>query len=187
MNVVDVLIILLFIGVAAGGFFAGIARMISVMVGMYFATVLSATFYQRFADLIQSALGRISTGAAEFTAFVLLFVGLTLGLAYVIFRTTHPVSPRRRFAIFDSIGGATLSVIVAFVSITMSLAVTAVMLQAASRTAIRSEFGAMATIDRQLDASELTPFFLELLPYVTLAIQPWFPGGLPPILDDVNV
>lgn len=187
MNIVDVLIIMLFVGVAAAGFFAGVARMLSVMVGMYFATVLSATFYQRFADLIQDVLGRISDGAAEFAAFVLLFVALTLGLAYVIFRTTHPVSPRRRFAIFDSIGGATLSVIVAFVSITMSLAITAVMLQAASSTAIRSEVGVMATIDRQLDASELAPFFLELLPYVTLAIQPWFPGGLPPILKEISV
>lgn len=187
MNLVDLLIAMLFIGVAAAGFFAGIARMLSVMVGMYFATVLAATFYERAGDIIQDALNQISTGAAEFTAFILLFLVLTVGFAYIIFRTTHPVSPRRRFAIFDSIGGATLSVVVAFVSITMALAITVVMIQAARSTAVGSDVGLMENVDNQIEASSLAPIFMELLPFITLAVRPWFPGGLPPILTEVSV
>lgn len=187
MNVLDFLILAMFVGIAATGFYAGVARMASLMVAMYFGTVISATFYERFGDSIQSGMGRISEGAAYFAAFVILFVGITLLFTFVIVKTTHPVSTQRRFAIFDNMGGATLSVVVAFVAITMAMAITVVMIQAAQSVSIGSDTGLMGSIETQLESSELAPIFLRLMPFVTAAVRPWFPGGLPPILTEADI
>lgn len=186
MNVVDVLIVVAFVVIAGAGYYAGAARMTSLLVAGYFATVIAATFYERFGDGIKSGLVRISTGAAYFTAFTLLFVVMTILFTFIILTTTHPVSTKRRFAIFDNLGGATISVVIAFVSITLALAITAVMLQAATAAAGNSDAGLMGGVRGQVDGSQLAPLFFDLLPYITTAVRPWFPGGLPPILTEAG-
>ena len=179
MNALDILILAMFVVIAATGFYAGVARMASLMVAMYFGTVISATFYERFGDTIRGGIGRISEGAA--------YVGITLLFTFVIIKTTHPVSTQRRFAIFDNMGGATLSVVVAFVAITMAMAITVVMIQAAQSVSIGSQTGVMGSIKGQLESSELAPIFLRLMPFVTASVRPWFPGGLPPILTEAEI
>ncbi len=186
MNAVDVLILAAFVVIAGVGYYAGVARMASLLVAGYFATVIAATFYERFGDGIKSAIVRISTGAAYFTAFTLLFVIMTILFTFIILTTTHPISTKRRFAIFDTLGGVTISIVVAFVSITLALAITAVMLQAATAAAGSSEGGLMGMVRGQVEGSSLAPLFFDLLPYVTTAVRPWFPSGLPPILSEAS-
>lgn len=186
MNLMDLLIIAIFVGIAGAGFFVGVARTASSMVAVYLATVIAATFYQRLGDMMRSAMGSISTGAAYFTAFVFLFLGLSVLFTIVIVTTLRPTSQRRRFAILDNLGGATISIVIAFVAITMSLAITVIMIQAAVVASGDSSTGAMGLLRRQMDASSLAPLFLRLLPFFTAAVRPWFPGGLPPILTEAS-
>lgn len=186
MNFLDILIVTLFVVVAGCGFFFGVVRTTSSMVAVYLATVISATFYERFGNLIMDLIGTISEAAAYFTAFMILFIGITTLFTLVIVSTIHPTAMKRRFAILDNLGGATISVAIAFVAITMSLAIMVVILQAAAVAAGDSSGGLMGSIRRQMEASELAPLFLRLLPILTATIQPWFPGGLPPILTDAS-
>lgn len=186
MNFMDIFIVAMFIVIAGTGFFFGVVRTSSSMVAVYLATVISATFYQRFGDFIQGVLGAISNGAANFTAFVVLFIGITVLFTYLIVSTLQPTSPKRRFAILDNLGGASLSVVIAFVAITMSLAITVVMIQAAVVASGDASSGPMSLVRTQLEASSLAPLFLRLLPVLTVAVRPWFPGGLPPILTDAG-
>jgi hypothetical protein len=136
--------------------------------------------------MIKSAIGSISEGAAHFTAFSILFFGMTLLFSFAIITTIQPTSQKRRFAILDNLGGATLSVVIACVAITMSLAITVVMIQAAVVASEDSSGGWMGLIRDQMDASSLAPLFLRLMPLLTAAVQPWFPGGLPPILTQAS-
>jgi uncharacterized membrane protein required for colicin V production len=186
MNVMDVGIILLFVAIAGAGFFFGVVRTTSSMVAVYGATVISATFYQRLGEAIKDFIGSISLAAAYFTAFTLLFVGITVLFSFVIISTLQPASQKRRFAILDNLGGSTLSVVIACVAITMSLAITVVMIQAAVAASGDASSGPMGFVRDQMDASTLAPHFLRLLPLLTAGLEPWFPGGLPPILTDVS-
>ncbi|HLT18282.1 MAG TPA: CvpA family protein [Thermomicrobiales bacterium] len=186
MNLMDVLIVTLFVVVAGCGFFFGVARTISTMIAVYLATVISATFYERFGNLIIDMIGAISESAAYFAAFVLLFVGITVLFTLVIISTIHPTSMKRRFAILDNLGGATISVGIAFVAITMSLAILVVIIQAAAAASGEATGGMMGEIRDQMETSTLAPLFLRLLPILTSTIQPWFPGGLPPILTEAS-
>jgi hypothetical protein len=186
MNVMDAFIITMFVLVAGGGFFFGVVRTTSSMVAIYLATVISATFYERFGDLLIAAIGSISEAAAYFAAFVFLFVGIATLFTIVIVSTIQPASMKRRFAILDNLGGATISVVIAFVAIAMSLAILVVIIQAAAAASGDASGGLMGFVRRQMEASALAPLFLRLLPILTATIQPWFPGGLPPILTDAS-
>lgn len=186
MNFMDLLIVAMFIGIAGAGFFFGVARTASAMIAMYVSVIISATFYERLGDMIRSVLGSISVGAAYFTAFMILFVSVTALFSFVIITTLKPTSQRRRFAILDNLGGASISIVIAFVAITMSLAITVVMIQAAVVASGDASSGGMGFVRGQMDASTLTPMFLRLVPVLTAAVRPWFPGGLPPILTDAG-
>lgn len=186
MNLMDVAIIMVFVAVAGGGFFFGVVRTTSSMVAVYGATVIAATFYQRLGEMMKDFIGSISLGAAYFTAFTFLFLGIATLFSFVIISTLSPTSQKRRFAILDNLGGATLSVVIACVAITMSLAITVVMIQAAVAASGDADNGPMGFVRDQMDASTLAPIFLRLMPLLTAALEPWFPGGLPPILTEVS-
>jgi len=186
MNLMDAFIIGMFVVIAGAGFFFGVVRTASTMVAVYLATVISATFYQRLGDAIRSTIGSISLGAAYFTAFMILFLVVTVLFTFVIVTTLRPTAQKRRFAILDNLGGATVSVVIAFVAITMAMAITVVMIQAAVAASGDASSGPMGLVRRQMGASELAPLFLRLLPIMTSAVRPWFPGGLPPILTDAG-
>lgn len=183
MNVLDILILCIFVGVIATGFFVGIGRAISAIVAIYFATVMSATFYESLGEVFENVVGGINPSTANLVAFLLLFVFASVGIGFVIIRTIDSMSATNRFVILNNIGGAALGVIVAAVTITLSITVTVILVQALAQTAAEATDGSLlATVAGQINGSALAPVFLDLLPYVTMIVGPWFPGGLPPIL-----
>ncbi|CAN5723513.1 hypothetical protein BH23CHL2_BH23CHL2_19100 [soil metagenome] len=186
MNMMDAVIVAMFLAIAGVGFFVGVVRTSSSMVALYLATVIAATFYERLGNLFRGVLDAMSVGAAHFIAFVILFVGITAMFSYLIETTLHPTSTKRRFAILDNLGGASLSIVIAFVAITMSLAITVILIQAAIAASGDASSGPMSVVRSQMDVSVLAPLFLRLLPILTAAVRPWFPGGLPPILTEAG-
>jgi hypothetical protein len=183
MNILDILILAIFAGVIATGFFVGIGRALSAIVAIYFGTVTSATFYRPFGGAIERAVGGINPDTARLIAFLLLFTFTSVGIGYVIIRTVDSVSTSNRFVILNNIGGAALGIVVAVVTITLSITVTVILIQALAQTSIDAADGTvLASLRTQIRESALAPVFLDLLPYVTTIVAPWFPGGLPPIL-----
>lgn len=183
MNVLDILILAIFGGVIAAGFFVGIGKAVSAIVATYFATVMAATFYQPLGDLMKRGVPDINDSTASLLAFILLFLSASIGIGYVIIRTMESMSSSNRFVILNNIGGAALGGIVAAVTITLSITVTVILVQAlAQSTADAADGSLLASVGSQIQGSALAPVFLDMLPYVTRIVEPWFPGGLPPIL-----
>lgn len=186
MNILDLIIVVLFGVVIAAGFFVGVSKAVSAIVAIYFATVMSATFYEPLANLFRRILPEMNESTSKLVAFLLLFALAGVGIAYVIGRTVESMTATNRFAILNNIGGAAIGGIVAAATITLSIAVTVVFVQALAQTSVDAAEGSMlATIGSLVRGSALAPVFLDLMPYVTRFVEPWFPGGLPPILTAV--
>ena len=183
MNILDILILAIFAGVIATGFFVGIGRALSAIVAIYFATVMAAAFYRPLGGAFERAVSGINADTAKLIAFLLLFTITGAGIGYVIIRTVESMSASNRFVILNNIGGAALGIVVAVVTVTLSITVTVILIQALAQTTINAADGTiLASLRTQIRGSALAPVFLDLLPYVTTIVAPWFPGGLPPIL-----
>jgi uncharacterized membrane protein required for colicin V production len=183
MNFLDLLILVVFAAVLAAGFFVGIGRAVSAIVAIYFGTVIAATFYEPLGGAFKRVIGGIGQPTAELIAFLLLFIGVSAGVGYVITRSVESVSASNHFVILNNIGGAALGGIVAVATITLSITVTVVMVQAlAQSTAGATDGTILWALGAQVRGSALAQVFLDMLPYVTRIVEPWFPSGLPPIL-----
>jgi hypothetical protein len=187
MNLIDVFILVTFVAIIGAGFFAGFPRVITTMVSMYFSIVIAATFYQQASDLLRELIPQMSKGAAQLVVFLALFLGSTAGFTYLIHRTLNPTDSAPRLSLMSGMGGATLSIVGAGVALTLAMALVALLVQAVIQTSLTDESGLMLAFSRQVRGSELAPIFLRLLPYVATVVRPWFPGGLPPILTEVEL
>lgn len=187
MNVIDVAIVVTFVAIVGAGFFAGFPRVFSTMISMYFAIVVASTFYQRTGNLLREPIPQMSEGAAHLMAFMGLFLGATVGFSYLIHKTLNPAEGPSRLSVVSGMGGATLSIVGAGVALTLAMAVIALMVQAIVQTSLGDGSGFMMAFNRQVRASELAPMFIRLLPFVSTSVRPWFPGGLPPILTEVEL
>lgn len=187
MNFIDALILVTFVAIIGAGFFAGFPRVITTMISMYFSIVIAATFYERAGDLLRRAIPQMSEGAAQLGCFLALFLGTTAGFTFLIHKTLNPTQGAPRLSLMSGMGGATLSIVGAGIAVTLAMAVVALMVQAVVQTSLGDDSSLMLAFNRQVRGSELAPVFLRLLPYVATAVRPWFPGGLPPILTEVEI
>src|SRR5687768_15826131 len=117
MNLLDFFIIGA-VGVMVGvGFFLGIGRVTSAMIALYFSAIIAATFYLPISDVIHGVVSEMNESTSELVAFVLLFLGMAGIFSAVISRSVHSFALSGRFAILDNIGGATLGILIAGVTI----------------------------------------------------------------------
>ena len=65
----------------------------------------------------------------------------------------------------------------------MTIYVTVIILGAFNQSAVVGGDENLGALGRQIRASELVPIFLELQDPLLVAYKPWFPDGLPPILQ----
>lgn len=183
MNVLDFIIILM-VGVMVGlGFFLGIGRVTSAIIALYFSAIVAATFYLPISDLLSGFVDEMNPATAELLAFVVLFLGMAAIFSAVISRSVRTFALSGRFAILDNIGGATLGILIAGATIALSMTVTTILLQVLNETTSGAASGMLGTMRDQVQTSALAPIFLKLLPVVTSTIRPWFPSGLPSILE----
>ena len=101
----------------------------------------------------------------------------------VIARSVHTIALSGRFSILDNIGGASLGILIAAVTVALSMSVTTILLQVLSQTTSHAGTGILGIMRDQVQTSALVPIFLKLLPVLTSTLRPWFPSGLPSILE----
>ena len=182
MNVLD-LIIIGTIGLMVGvGFFLGIGRVTSGIIALYFSAIVTATFYIPIANVIHGSVTQMNTSTAQLLAFVALFLGMAGIFSAVIARSFHSIALSGRFAILDNIGGASLGILIAAVTIALAMSVTTILLQVLTQTTSQAGAGILGMMRDQVQTSALVPIFLKLLPVLTSTLRPWFPSGLPSIL-----
>lgn len=183
MNFLDILIIIVVAVLVITGFFGGMGRVAACFFAIYFATVISAAFYDSVGEVFYNGIGHLGESTAKLSAFLLLFALLTAGFYWVIWQTLHSFARKRsKFPILDNMGGAALAIVVGMLTIAMTLSVAVILLGALSQSSSDGETGAHGVLGHQIRDSELAPMFLKLQPTVTSAMEPWFPSGLPEIL-----
>jgi uncharacterized membrane protein required for colicin V production len=186
MNMLDFVIIAM-VGVMIGaGFFLGVSRVTASIIAIYFAAIVSATFYQSIATSLEHLVSEMNPSTAELLSFVILFLTMTILFAFMITHSLKSSSMAGRFAILDNVGGATLGIVIAGVAVALAITVTTLLLQVLTSTTTGSQDGMLGAVQSQVSGSALVPIFQKLLPILTSSIRPWFPGGLPDILTTTH-
>jgi hypothetical protein len=183
MNVLDILIMIAVGALVITGFFGGVGRVTAGFFAIYFATIVSAAFYEPIGDAFGDNIGDMSGPTARLSAFLFLFSLMTVGFYWVIWQTFRSLGEQRsRFPILDNMGGAALAIVVGTLTIAMTLSVTVILLGVLNQSSAVGEAGSLGALGRQIRGSELVPMFLKMQPTITSALEPWFPHGLPEIL-----
>jgi hypothetical protein len=92
----------------------------------------------------------------------------------------------RRVMVMDNIGGVALGLLLSAITLTFAALFLTIVLQALNQTVTLTGSGVLGFARGQIKDSALLPHFLKMVPVVTTAISPWFPNGLPPILDGAS-
>lgn len=185
MNILDFGIILVFAVLIMIGFFGGIGRVTAGIFAVYFATIVSAAFYDDLGDVFINAVSDMREATAYLLAFLVLFLALTGAFLWAIGLTIKAVELRRgRFAIMDNVGGATLALAAGALAVGMTISVSVIILGAFNQSTVVSGDENLGAFGKQIRGSELVPIFLKLQEPLVIAYKPWFPDGLPPILEN---
>jgi uncharacterized membrane protein required for colicin V production len=184
MNILDACIIFAVGLIVIVGFFAGFGRVAVALVSIYAATIISATSYEGFGRRIRGVIEGLDQPTAELLGFLIVLIAMAAIFYYAIGAASRQVEQRRgRLAIFDNIGGLALAIVGGLLTIALTLSVTVILLGAFNRSTVAGAQN-LGPFGRQIESSELVPLFLKLQPAITYTMRPWFPGGLPPILDE---
>jgi hypothetical protein len=184
LNVLDFAIILTVSVLVMVGFFAGVGRVAAGFLAFYLSTIVAATFYDELAVVFTRFVNGMRDVTSELLAFLLIFIVLTAGFMWAIGVTIKAVEVRRgRLAILNNVGGAALAVIAGTLAIAVTLTVSVVILGAFNQASVQGGSEGLGAFGRQIRGSELVPVFLKLQDPITQTFEPWFPDGLPPVLQ----
>ena len=187
MNALDIFVMLFFGGIVLVAFMAGLGKVFSAIVGMYFGIIIAAFFYRPVAALLQKVLPTMSLTIGELTVFVVLTIAFSLGFGAMLARTFVLERFPRLFGAFNNISGGVAGIIVALLATVLASMVVTLFVQALYATTNAGAHGFMQFVQSQMQGSALVPIFLKLVPTIITPLKPWFPRGLPPLLDPSNL
>jgi uncharacterized membrane protein required for colicin V production len=186
LNGLDYIIIGAFLAIIGVGFFNGVTKVTSAIIAIYFASLFSAAFYRPLTEAVTDVLA-MNRRTGELVFFFLLFVVFGVAFTMIISRWIGDLRLPRRITILDNLGGAALGIVVSGLAVTLAALVMAIMLQALNQTVdVSAQENTLGFLRSQIRHSALVPFFLRMAPFFVRILAPWFPGGLPPILNAVE-
>jgi uncharacterized membrane protein required for colicin V production len=183
LNGLDFAIIFAFLAIIGLGFFGGIVRVAAAIVAIYVGSIVSAAFYDRLTDEFRQHVASVSVQMGQLFVFCALFLVSSVAIWWLLSTTVKGMKIKRRFEIIDNLGGAVLGVAVSMLAVTLAAMLLSILLQVLNRTVGAGDSAALVgTVQGQIRHSRLVPVFLDLTPYFTRVIEPWFPNGLPALL-----
>ncbi len=185
-NVFDIIILITFMALVGVGFFNGVTRLTAAIVAVYFSAILAAVFYRALTTAAVDIIPGMDQVTGELAIFLLLFLGFSVTFTVAMARWLSGMKIPRRLRILDNIGGALLGIVVAAITLTVTSMVLEFSVQVMDRVVSSGTSNAADLIDSGIRGSALVPVFLRLAPFFVQAIAPWFPGGVPPILERVG-
>lgn len=185
-NVFDIIIVVTFMGLVGFGFFNGVTRLSAAIIAVYFGAILAAVFYRALTGAMMEIIPGMGRVTGELAIFFLLFLGFSVAFTITMARWLSGMKIPRRLRILDNIGGALLGIVVAGLALTVSSMMLAISLQVMNRVVSSGTSNVADLLDGGIQGSALVPVFLRLAPFFVQAIAPWFPGGVPPILERVG-
>ena len=187
MNALDIFVMLFFFGIVLAAFMGGLGKVFSALVGMYFGVIVAAFFYRPAATLLQKVLPSMSLTIGELTVFVILAIFFSLGFGAALSRTFVLERFPRLFGAFNNISGGIAGILVALLATVLASMIVTLFLQALYATTNAGAHGFMGFVQAQMQGSLLVPIFLKLVPTLVAPLKPWFPSGMPPLLDPRNL
>ncbi|MER3438979.1 MAG: hypothetical protein C4346_16075 [Chloroflexota bacterium] len=183
-NAMDMFIIIAFLAIIGLGFFNGVTRVTAALIAIYFGAVFAAAFYRPLTNVVRSHVVTMGRETGYLVFFLLLLFLFSSAFTVIISRWLSDFRLPRRVEILDNIGGAALGVVVSGLATTLAAMLLAITLQALNQTFdVAGRDAVVGFVRNQIDGSTLVPIFLDLAPFFTKLLAPWFPGGLPPILS----
>jgi uncharacterized membrane protein required for colicin V production len=184
LNGLDFAIIFAFLAIIGLGFFGGVTRVVAAIVSIYLGSVISAAFYADLTDVVREQISSMSLATGQLVVFCLLFLTSSIALWFALAKGLQGLRFPRRIEIADNLGGAALGLIVSGLAVTLAAMLMSILLQVLNQTVGAGDSDSLVgSIQTQIRNSELVPLFLDLTPYLNRAIEPWFPGGVPSILN----
>lgn len=183
INGLDLFIIVTFLAVITLGFFNGVTKVTAAIFGIYFSAIVAAAFYRPLTDAVREHMTTMSLKTGYLFFFIVLFLAFAAAFSYVIAKWLGRLKLPRRIEILDNVGGAALGVVVAMLAATLAAMLLVVVVQALNQTFGVAPVGSVGSVHQQINESQLVPLFLKLSPVFASLLEPWFPGGLPPILS----
>ena len=182
VNILDLFIMAFFTGIIALAFLGGLGKVLSALIGLYLAAIVSAVFYRPLATAAGTVFTTMSPFTGDLVMFALLLVFSTLAVSAGLTRTFVLGKIPSRLGAFNNISGGVLGVLVALFSTVLASMIISLGLQVIDRTATLGSSPLLLGLQEQMHGAMLVPIFLKLAPTFVTPLQPWFPKGLPPIL-----
>src|SRR4051794_14774277 len=95
-NVLDFLIIVMFLGIIGAGFFGGVTRVTAAIVALYFGAVFAGAFYDPLSEFSRDHLTTMTVQTGQLVFFLLLFIAFSAMMTVVISRWLSDVALPRR-------------------------------------------------------------------------------------------
>jgi len=184
VNGLDYAILFTFLAVIGLGFFGGIARVVAAIIAIYIATLVSAAFYADLAEIFRKYVSSINRTTSQLFVFMVLFIAVGAISWFLIASSLKGWKLPRRMEIVDNLGGATLGILVSVMAVTLAMMLISILLQVLNQTVGAGGTTTMGSaVKGQIEHSQLVPVFLDLAPFFTRILEPWFPNGMPAILS----
>ena len=186
MNGLDFAILFAFLAIIGLGFFGGMARVAAAIVAIYIASIVAGFFYQELAQVFRDYVSNVGRNTSELFVFMILFTISGAIAWFLVSSALKGIKVSRQTPIAGNVNGTTVGVVVSAMAVVLAVLLISIMLQVLNQTVGSGSAGALGnSISNQIQASALVPIFLDVQPFVTQAIQPWFPNGVPSILSTV--
>lgn len=184
INLIDIVLMLAFVGIAALGFLGGTLRLLLVLISLYLAVVVGGLFYIPVALWLFRTFEAMDAFSAQMLAFFLLIIITTIVLAVSLIHTFGAAKLPRFVASLDQIGGGALGVITAAFSVILISIILRLFFGFVAQTAAAGApvWPGMVALAEQARTSAVARLFLQISAPLFAIIQPWFPSGLPEIL-----
>lgn len=187
LNGIDYFIVFTFMAIIGVGFFNGVTRVAAAIFAIYFGSIFAAAFYRPLTTLALDVFTTMNRRTGELAFFMLLFLLFSTAFTVIFSRWIGDLRLPRRITIIDNVGGAALGVVVSGLAVTLAAMLLAITLQALNHTVvIGGQDPLLGFVRGEIRGSALVPRFLDMAPFFVRLLAPWFPGGLPPILNAVS-
>jgi hypothetical protein len=183
LNFLDLLMIVIFFGVFALGFFAGIWRCLSGLVSLAVGLVATSFFYQPVGDILVGRFSSIDARMGDLIGFLSVLVITSFLVNYLVLRSFRTGRLRTRLT-FETHGGLPWMMLLTVLSISLAIVVVAVLVQVFDWT-VREMPPERLTVwaANQYADSALSDHALRLSPYIYDAVNEVTPGTVPVILQ----
>lgn len=179
LNLIDLLLMGLFVAAMAIGYIQGLLRQVIGLAVLYVAAILGAQYFPTVSDWLVivfrlTAPTRFVNAAAFF--LIVIVVALLLNvLAFDAYRATK----LHLFPLVDHFGGSLLGLAMVIIAITLILPVVnfAMVAPWTGSDSIR------LMIRDSVHTARLVPFFDALKPALLSTLGPWLPAGMPAIFE----